>query len=438
MTHGKAWRPIQYLGNKLRVLDAVRDACVLGLNPEDRVWDAFSGSSVVAQSLAASGHRVYATDALSMSTVLARSLLGVDRRDDRSLAPIGDEVITRANILHVAIWSDAIGAERSAIAAKDSMLLTQLGLSLPQRWRRDNATAEQLEGFGRVEHAADRCSPSPNDLLASTYAGTYFGIGQAVRLDALRAAIAELKNEDVIDDWQHSCMLTALMSAASRCVHSAGKHFAQPLKLSTSSFHRRRLLSDRALSVDKAFATALFEIDQAARPPGEGHIVEQTEAEQIDSSQLRDLQIRSVYADPPYTAQQYSRFYHILEVLVSGVPARLQQRGSTVTTGLYPTERHRSRFCSRVQAPSAFTELAEQARDADARLVVSYSVSDSASTGNVRSIEFDALVDLLRKVYGQGEVQTQQLGIKYRQFNSGGRSLPTRNDPEVLIIAGKI
>lgn len=428
------WRPVQYLGNKLRVLEQVRAACTRGLDSSDRIWDAFSGSSVVSQEIGAAGHPVYSTDVLATSIVLARALMGIGRTDS-SLEAASSEVAARANKMRSEIWDRAVEQERAAIASADGDSLAQLGRSLPQRWRRDGASATQLKAFDQVDEDARAERLTVAGQMATTYAGTYFGVEQAVRLDALRGAIFSLERDGAIDGWQCAAMLTALSFAASRSVHSAGKHFAQPLKLAATPFHRRRLLSDRALIVDDAFMAGLAEIERSARPPGEHHVVELAEAERVDGSRLRELGVRSVYADPPYTAQQYSRFYHVLDVLVSGAPAILQRRGDRVTTGLYPVDRHRSRFCSRTQAPAAFAELAHHVRDAGARLVVSYSVSDHASVGNARSIGLDPLLDLLRETFGSRGVHMEEVDIRYRQFNSGGLSSPTRNDPEVLIVA---
>lgn len=428
------WRPVQYLGNKLRVLEQVRAACTRDLDSDGRIWDAFSGSSVVSQEIGAAGHPVYATDALATSVVLAQALMGVGRSDS-SLEAASSRVAARANEVHSEIWDRAVEQERASIASGDGESLAELGRSLPQRWRREGASAVQMGAFDQVEADAHAERPTNAGLMATTYAGTYFGVEQAVRLDALRGAILSLEREGSIDGWQLAAMLTALSFAASRSVHSAGKHFAQPLKLSPTDFHRRRLLSDRALSVDDAFRVGLAEVERSARPPGENHVVELVEAERVDGSRLRELGVRSVYADPPYTAQQYSRFYHVLDVLVSGRPATLQLRGDRVTTGLYPVDRHRSRFCSRTQAPAAFAELSRHVRDAGARLVVSYSVSDHASVGNARSIGLEPLLDLLRKTFGSRGVHMEELDIRYRQFNSSGFSSPTRNDTEVLIVA---
>lgn len=434
MTDSQVWRPIQFLGSKLRVLDEVRDASTRGLDRNARVWDAFAGSSVVSQSIANDSHPVLATDALASSVIFARALLGVDRRagNPLELVPL---VLERADQLSVGTeWESTLEVERLAIESKDAGALAELSRSLPQRWRREDATSAQLQLFDSVDVAAQAGKPVGTGLLSATYAGTYFGATQAVRMEQIRSAVTELANQGSVDEWQTAALLTALSSAASRAVYSAGKHFAQPLRISAAGFHSRRLLSDRAVDIDLAFAAGMTDLARAARPAGEKHQAEVVEAQTIDGTRLEAMNVQSVYADPPYTAQQYSRFYHLLDVLVAGIPAELQTRSAQVTTGLYPAARYASPFCSRTRAPSAFSALARNARDADARLVISYSVSARESIGNARSIGLEQLLEVVRAEYGRGNVVVTELELQYRQFNSSSRSSPTRNDVEVLIV----
>ena len=436
MSSAGIWRPVQFLGSKLRVIGEVQQASVRGLNEHERVWDAFSGSSVVSQSFAATGRPVFATDALAASVVFARTQLGVDRINDASPATLIPLILQRADSLALeGVWAESLEGERRALQASDAESLAAMGATLPQRWRLGGASAVQRQLFADVEQAAALGEKMGHGLTSATYAGTYFGVVQAVRLDAIRSAISDLALARNIDVWETSAMLTALSFAASRAVHSAGKHFAQPMKLSPTDFHRGRLLSDRSVNVDAEFAAALVEIGGTAASVGGHHLAERTVAEMVDADRLRAMNVRSVYADPPYTAQQYSRFYHLLDVLIEGVPAHLQIRGDQATKGLYPVERYRSPFCSRAKAPGAFVSLSRHARDAGARLVVSYSVSSGSSTGNARSIDLDALLEVLRATYGHQQVSVQELDIRYRQFNSAGRSSSTRHDPEVLIVA---
>ncbi len=71
--------------------------------------------------------------------------------------------------------------------------------------------------------------------------------------------------------------------------------------------------------------------------------------------------VRVVYADPPYTRDHYSRFYHGLETLslrdfptISKTKIGGRER---LSRGLYREQREQSDFCIRSKAPKAFEEL---------------------------------------------------------------------------------
>src|SRR3954454_24258500 len=70
------WRPIQYLGNKLRSLSAILSTVdELASEPGCTIADAFSGSSVVSQGLSLQGYRVAAVDTSPAAALLARATL---------------------------------------------------------------------------------------------------------------------------------------------------------------------------------------------------------------------------------------------------------------------------------------------------------------------------------------------------------------------------
>ncbi|WP_206677853.1 hypothetical protein, partial [Salmonella enterica] len=58
------WRPVQFLGTKLRSLDLVASQIADLADSHGRIWEPFVGSSVVSQRLASEGHQLWATDAL--------------------------------------------------------------------------------------------------------------------------------------------------------------------------------------------------------------------------------------------------------------------------------------------------------------------------------------------------------------------------------------
>lgn len=433
----KAWRPVQFLGNKLRVLDEVTDAVLRGLDDGSVVWDAFSGSSVVSQSFAARGMRVIATDKLKCSVTFARAMLSVDRVSSSGLSRLRGLAAVNAG-REYAPWDRYLRSEDDAIDRRSAQDLASLARAVPLRWRAAGAEAALTRKFAQVEAAARTGTQHPMASVLSTYAGTYFGIRQSLDMDVIATGILDLAARGEIDAWERDAGLTALASAASSAVFSAGKHFAQPINVThdVSKFHAGRLLVDRSVSVRESYLRSLDFIEQGTHDSG-GHLAFETEAENVSSDYLSSLGVAAVYADPPYTAQQYSRFYHLLDTVIAGVPALLQRSGSggAVTKGLYPEERFKSAFCSRRRAPEAFERLARQTYDASARLVISYSVSAPGSTGNSRSIGLDQLLSVLGQVYGEHRVEVREMDIRYRQFNQSRSAFAAREDPEVLIVA---
>ena len=145
---------------------------------------------------------------------------------------------------------------------------------------------------------------------------------------------------------------------------------------------------------------------------------------------LQDLPMHDlVYADPPYTAQQYSRFYHVLEVMEDGIIPHLQtDRDHEITRGIYPEGRFASRFCSKRLAPRAFADLLHFASTHARIFALSYSQSMSEKSGNYRVISLDELRSICEPY---GDVDVIEVGHSYRRFNSANANSDHR---EFLIV----
>jgi adenine-specific DNA methylase len=276
-------------------------------------------------------------------------------------------------------------------------------------------------------------------IVVAHYAGTYFGVRQALDIDRIRLAIARAAESGEIDQWTESVLLAGLLSAASECAFSAGKHYAQPHRIRSGkdlSFIYSRIVADRSKAVPELFAARVAQIVAAATAAGPGHA-----AERLTFEELRDApdllgRVDVVYADPPYTAQQYSRFYHVPEVICRYEVPTLQTVHGRVTRGLYPVNRFKSRFCSRRLAGEALRDLCAFARHHKAALLLSYSASRSGSTGNQRSIELGDLRTILREAFGRDVEERELTAVTYRQFNAGPTSVRDRADVELLFKAG--
>lgn len=432
-------RPVHYLGNKQRSLDAILPYVAATIDPGEKVADLFCGTSVVAQGMASLGASVLALDVSPACAVMARATLGVGRSSDEDPVEIFETVANLAKKHIESLWYAYglwVEAEDQAVLAADGEQLLSLGLAMPQVWRSErDARLEYL--FENWRTAASTGVSSPV-LLSPVYAGTYLGIRQTMTLDAYRTAVEEALEDGLLTQWQGAAVITSLLSAASRAAFTAGKHFAQPYRLDSrlnSRFHRQRVVDDRAVDISLYAADYLKQIVTYTRHVKEAHEVLEAPIEGIDAESLASRGVRLVYADPPYTAQQYSRFYHVLDTFSRGRPQPLQEIEGKITKGLYPVGRHMSSFCRKTQAVPALRHLVQICRKADATLLLSYSFSAKTSNGNKRILEFREITEILSEYYSPTAINVTELDHQYRQFNHGSIARSTRADIEILISA---
>lgn len=426
-------RPIQYLGSKLRSLTAITEE-IRRLAPGGTVLDPFSGTSVVGQALAGQGHRVMASDVMEFAATFATAMLGVER-EPFDFEGLRSDVPETEALPWFEAWERWVALEDQAVSERDGHRLIALSLDLPQVWRSANAHLGIARQFEAVESHQGQAPIDIAPLAATHYAGTFFGIRQALDLDALRQAIWKMSCSGRIGRWTEAVLLTALLSAASEAAFSAGKHYAQAHAIHRRkdlTFAARRIVDDRKKDIRAIFVARVRAICSSARPAVEGHLASRAPVGKLSSDWWSCADV--VYADPPYTAQQYSRFYHVPEVLVDYRVPNLELVNEQPTRGLYPGGRYKSPFSSKRQAPSAFADLCERSLDARASLVISYSASVSGETGNDRMIGLRELEALCRRFFGRGEVEVVPLELVYRQFNGEVLALEARHDREYLVV----
>lgn len=426
------FRPVQYLGSKLRTLNALIDATNHLYSKGERVFDIFSGSSVVSQAFAHNGAQVTSVDAQVFCQHLAGAMLGSCRESGECAHSVAKQIASEwAQTELPKELSLMLEMEVRAISAGPGSQLADFYSNVPQVWRGKNqewyAPASQYigqSGFNKVP------------IMASHYAGTYFGLHQALFFDFVRSRINSLLNQHEINQWTCYALLASLYSTMSKSVYSAGKHFAQPLaKVNKQNFqfHYSRMYSDRSLNVVDVFIDAANKIDTSSVSIGAGNLAIAQPVENTYEIIMR-AKPSLIYADPPYTAQQYSRFYHVLETAATYTIPRLQLVNGKVTAGLYGDARYKSRYSSKTQAPKAFEELVEVSRKSGASLALSYSCSSINSDGNQRMISLPDLTKICARHFGKSNVNIIEMGHSYRQFNSASVNNLNRDDPEILLI----
>ena len=180
---------------------------------------------------------------------------------------------------------------------------------------------------------SEMCGP-----ITRAYGGHYFSPTQALWLDSLRATVDE-------DEPMRTLALAALLDAASECAASPG-HTAQPFQPTKTA--KRFLHEAWSRDICQRTGDALGRLSKIfARQIGMASVADANDA--ANSVQKNDL----VFVDPPYSALQYSRFYHVLESVVTGSPGVVEGVGRYPRSDLRP----KSAYSVKSQAGAAIDHL---------------------------------------------------------------------------------
>lgn len=205
----------------------------------------------------------------------------------------------------------------------------------------------------------------PYRLFSITYAGGYIGLQQSLQVDSIRFALDKLLSEKLISLDQFRWMILALCQAICRASTTTG-HFAQFIKINKNN--KNRFLKNRNKSI---WFLWLDSFGQLA-PVGSSRWRSKNKVFNCDSLRLlkelkKEHEIPSIiYADPPYTSDQYSRYYHLYETLI------LYDYPSSSGEGRYRPDRFSSGFSLKTKVIQSFTDLIESSSKLSSQLVLSY------------------------------------------------------------------
>jgi 16S rRNA G966 N2-methylase RsmD len=424
------------MGSKARILGAIGEALDSLDGSRGPTIDLFSGSGVVTAHLART-RPMTAVDIQEYARVLASALSAPARMSD----PEAESLTERAK-QHRAELEDAIQAldevetvassrldddslkTLAAIIESGSLATSEEGEIPPFLQEAKSEAAVRLEAIGR------------SSTITRLYGGVYFSYRQAAELDGLIAAAGTMPP----GRSQDTC-LAAVLGAASEAVTSVGSHFAQPLRPRDKGGEPkiaalRAAAQKRTRNVAEIFAARLRRYGELPEPPFPARAVRSDFQTFLEEGAGNPA---VVYADPPYTRDHYSRFYHVLETIALGDSPAISEvkvgDRSTVSRGLYREQRHQSPFCIRSQAPAAFESLFVGVRDLGAALVLSYSPysQGSAARPRPRLMEMEDLVDLAGEHFERVEVRSAGR-LRHSKFNRRLLNVAALGEAEELVL----
>jgi adenine-specific DNA-methyltransferase len=342
---------LRYMGTKRALAPVVREA-IIELARPGQVADLFSGVGSVATSLA-SASPVLTNDALGFTTSFARArFLEAKRLPSRTVARrLFPDFRTAYEHLREE-FAHRLALERTALARETRDALNDYMEAAPH--------VANSEWYRRRRSAAKAGSSHERYCMTVLYfSAGYFSTAQAAQLDALRFAI-DSYDEAASRDW----LMAAWLAAAGVVINAPG-HTAQYLKPGNDEVFKRirRQWQRRVWSI---FVDQLDAIQAIGTKKWRSrNTVCNADALELVGSHNFD-QVGTVYADPPYTKDHYSRFYHVYETLYRyDFPA-------SEGVGRYRADRFRTPFSLAQSAESAFRRLFETIANQNLPLVLSY------------------------------------------------------------------
>lgn len=435
-----AFRPIHYLGSKLRLVGEIC-AAVDALDPSaGPAVDLFAGSGTVALALSRS-RSVTAVDVQEYSRVLCSALLTQTRLDFAALtsdskfqgaldySPLGESIQPMVEYEAECLRHAAAGRSDALCELLDAGSIFGYQRAGPPSNISNRLLGALRESCARLSAAG--LGESLDSLITRYYGGIYFSYKQAASLDLLLAASARVGP-------QSDAALAIVLSTASDVVNTVGKHFAQPLRLrkkngSVKTYLLAKVAKDRSLDVGLIASSWAVRYASLIPSPFPSRALRADYGAFLEADRN---EAAVLYADPPYTRDHYSRYYHILETMARRDLPEVSQSNlgqGMLSRGLYREDRYQSPFCIKSQAPEAFDRLFALARSRRIPLVVSYSPFDITAGAHPRLMSIDAIVALAKARYRRVEVCSVGR-FAHSKLNSSENALAASDQAEVLIL----
>lgn len=433
------FRPIQYLGSKLKLLTSI-ETLVEKVSRGERLCDLFSGSGVVSHYMA-NRYQVTSCDIQNYSAILTSSLIQKSDLNHVGMKEIIEEVnnkllLANKHILNLITYEEYLIDEASN---EEENLLVNFSTSASLYTNKINPIQIENKDKKLESLIANVNSIKGIESFQTLYfyGGIYFSYKQALLIDLVRQSADNLEN---IED--KNIVISSLLSACSEIVNTVGKQFAQPMKLTNPQGEVKKLqlsrtIQNKSYSVLEKTEKAFINFLNAQKHISEPNSNEVICADVFEFLDTYENKIDCFYADPPYTIDHYSRFYHVLETIaLYDAPSLsfMNKKGrKVVMNGLYRTDRHQSEFCVPSLAPIAFEKLFSGCSKFNAPLILSYSPFDADNNERGRLLTQENL-EIMAKKYYKKVTFVHNESHKHRKLHSNKSNIDTIKYSEMFIV----
>lgn len=437
-------RPIQYLGSKKKLTNQILEIIHELVPNGTTVCDIFSGSGVVSSALS-EHYNTISVDIQKYSSVLSEvvsSSLTLHEKDINNFTSKVESSQITSKLKN--IFMPLINYENECllkVQEGDGEQLSEFieNCSVYKYMHGDNKNVSRelsthlKQVIQNIFYIDEKLKKSI--LISTYYGGIYFSFEQAVLMDSIL-----YHSKNLNDEKKGHELLALLLSSASYIVNTVGKQFAQPIKLTNPQGQIKKLLlgrtiRDRNISV---FQTFKKQYDDYKKIKFTNHFIHKVfNMDYNDFLTNYTGSINCFYADPPYTIDHYSRFYHVLETIslydFPDIDFRMINGQKEYMRGMYRNDRHQSPFSISSKVKDAFERLFRGIKKFSAPLVLSYSPSNLDKNGRARLLELEEIKKLAKK-YFKFVYFIEANEHSHKKLNSKHRNVEIFENAEIFIV----
>lgn len=412
---------INYQGSKNNLDSFIYNSIEKYIPSGKTILDIFCGAGSVSN-IFRTTHKVFANDVENYSYMIVDAILNQpDYTSEPNFFDLFSKMFEKNTKQLSSPVLDYIKKEQEYVSSGNTTKLIHLYKEYPTVWngKKSPITSEKLT----VEVLR---RSNKHNLFTSYYGGSYFGIEQAVEIDSLIKCI-QLQSE-LFRNSLYACLFYAMKEA----VFSKDGHMAQPLN---PEKNERKLLSVRKKSVFDYFKAKFNEYLSLplSKYNGKNSVFNFDFNQLIEKADLSDVGL--IYADPPYTDMQYSRYYHLLSVAANyDYPDLTVGKNGKHTTGLYTEGRFQSKLSQRSSAAEQIKKLMLFCKNNNINLALSYAYpQDPKKQHTARyTVSIDTLIEFANDIF-----EKQVSVVKQKYSHSNHRNSEQKRVNEYLIICGK-
>lgn len=411
---------LNYQGSKNNLSSFIQKNIEPYIQDGKTIFDIFSGSAAVSN-MFRDNYQIYANDAESYASIIADAILNqADIESASDLLNSLDIEYTTTIRKQAKPIIDFAKQEQLALDQENYKNLINLYNLYPTVWNNQysNITKSTLT-IASIKHTNDFY------LFTTYYATNYYGIIQALDIDCL------IKIINSSFPQYRNALLSCLFYAMKETVFSKDGHMAQPLNLEKN---QSRLFIQRKKNVYELFIKKFKEYITVplSKFSGKNTVFNSNFEDLLDEKIFSNVGL--VYADPPYTDMQYSRYYHLLNVAAKYEYPELTVTKNGYTKGLYTEGRYQSKLSQRSSAKQSLENLISFCAHNHTNLAISYAYPQDreVQATDRYTISIDELIELAQKHYTNSRVNV----VTQNYNHANHRNSEQKKVLEYLILCG--